>query len=198
MRVGSFPSSWCWRVRPGRRFILAAVLTFVVANGRVEAADKLAADTAGPDRPQSKPAAGRPGARRVKNAPAKERAVNPALLAARLESGEFGPAVDDAGGIDDLTRRARYLKEVAAAQRDSGEFQAAEATASRIPLREQRTQLRSESIRQQASSGGGVQADVAAMARDKNLAKEDAGLDKVAQRGKSPALPEGRWWWDAK
>jgi hypothetical protein len=45
---------------------------------------------------------------------------------------------------------------------------------------------------------GGVQADVAAMARDAKLAKEDAGLDKVGLRGRNPELPEGRWWWDAR
>jgi hypothetical protein len=36
------------------------------------------------------------------------------------------------------------------------------------------------------------------MARDAKLAKEDAGLDQVGQRGRNPELPEGRWWWDAR
>jgi hypothetical protein len=45
---------------------------------------------------------------------------------------------------------------------------------------------------------GGVQADIAGMARDQSIAKEDAGLNAVAKRGKNLALPEGRWWWDAK
>jgi len=45
---------------------------------------------------------------------------------------------------------------------------------------------------------GGVQADIAAIARDQSITKEDAGLDEVAKRGKNPALPEGRWWWDAR
>jgi hypothetical protein len=45
---------------------------------------------------------------------------------------------------------------------------------------------------------GGVQADVAAIARDTKLAKEDTGLDELASRGKNPALPEGRWWWDTR
>jgi hypothetical protein len=36
-----------------------------------------------------------------------------------------------------------------------------------------------------------------AIARDKNLAREDTRLDGIAKRGKLPALPEGRWWWDA-
>src|SRR5262249_31953977 len=45
---------------------------------------------------------------------------------------------------------------------------------------------------------GGVQADVAAMAPDRKLAKEDAGLETVASRARNPALPAGRWWWDAR
>jgi hypothetical protein len=45
---------------------------------------------------------------------------------------------------------------------------------------------------------GGVQADIAGIARDPSIAKEDAGLDAVAQRGKDPVLPAGRWWWDAR
>jgi len=45
---------------------------------------------------------------------------------------------------------------------------------------------------------GGVQADIAGIARDQSIAKEDAGLNDVAKRGKNPALPDGRWWWDAK
>jgi hypothetical protein len=82
-----------------------------------------------------------------------------ALLAARLEAGEFGPAVDAAGSIDDLTQRVGYLKQIAAAQRDAGEFLAAEATARRIPIPEQRARTRGEVIRQRGANGGGVQAD---------------------------------------
>ncbi len=62
--------------------------------------------------------------------------VDRALLAARLEAGEYGPAVDAARSIDDLTQRVGYLKQIVAVQRDAGEFQAAEATARRIPVPE--------------------------------------------------------------
>src|SRR5262249_442229 len=103
------------------------------------------------------------GLRAPKKSAASARAANAApdagLLAARLESGEFGPAIDDAGKIDDLTERVGYLKQVVAAQQDAGEFQAAEATASRIPIPEQRIQSRREAMRQKGASGGGVQAD---------------------------------------
>lgn len=82
------------------------------------------------------------------------------LLVARLDAGEFGPAVDAAVGIDDLTQRIGYLKKIVAAQSDAGEFQAADATASRIPIPEVRTQTRGEVVKQRgAAGGGGVQAD---------------------------------------
>ena len=38
---------------------------------------------------------------------------------------------------------------------------------------------------------GGVRADVAAVVTDESLQKESTTATK-------PALPEGRWWWDAK
>src|SRR5689334_16510895 len=50
--------------------------------------------------------------------------IDEGLLAARLDTGEFGPAVDQAAGIDDLTERVAYLKQIVAAERDAGEFQA--------------------------------------------------------------------------
>jgi hypothetical protein len=45
---------------------------------------------------------------------------------------------------------------------------------------------------------GGVEGNLLAVARDKSLAKEDAALNQVGGRGKLPALPPGRWWWDAR
>ncbi len=91
---------------------------------------------------------------------AKQSAVDKSLLAARLDAGEYGPAVDAAGSIDDLAQRAGYLKEIVAAQRDAGELPGAEATASRIPIREVRAATRGEVIRERgAKGGGGVQAD---------------------------------------
>jgi hypothetical protein len=81
------------------------------------------------------------------------------LLAARLAAGEYGPAVDAAGGIEDLTQRVGYLKQIVSAQRDAGEFLGAEATAGRIPNREERALTRGEIVRQRGASGGGVQAD---------------------------------------
>src|SRR5262249_35341169 len=41
---------------------------------------------------------------------------------------------------------------------------------------------------------GGVQTDLAAVTRDKALARESAELRGVARREK---LPAARWWWDA-
>ncbi|MBI3862766.1 MAG: DUF1598 domain-containing protein [Planctomycetia bacterium] len=86
--------------------------------------------------------------------------LDESLLAARLASGEFGPAVDDAGGIADLTQRVGYLKQIVDAERGAGELQAAEATAASIPVREERARSRGEVIRDRgAKGGGGIQAD---------------------------------------
>ncbi|MGE5192187.1 MAG: DUF1598 domain-containing protein [Deltaproteobacteria bacterium] len=79
-----------------------------------------------------------------------------ALLAARLETGEFGPAVDAAAAIDDLTQRAKYLKQIVTAERDAGELQAAEATARHIPIPEQRSRTRGEIVRERTASGGSM------------------------------------------
>jgi hypothetical protein len=86
-------------------------------------------------------------------------AVDQTLLAARLESGEFGPAVDAAGSIDDLTERARYLRQIVGAERDAGELQAAEATARRIPIPEERARTGGEVARQRVTGGGGSMAN---------------------------------------
>jgi hypothetical protein len=89
----------------------------------------------------------------------KTAAPDQTLLAARLESGEFGPAVDAAGSIDDLTERARYLKQIVSAERDAGELQAAEATARRIPVPEERSRTGGEVARQRVTGGGGSMAN---------------------------------------
>ena len=118
--------------RPIAGFSLASLVLFSIAVAPAAAADK--------DR-------------------ARQSSADSEMLAARLESGEFGPAVDAASGIDDLTRRVGYLKQIAAAQRDAGEFQAAEATARRIPVAEERSRTRGEVIRQRGANGGGTMAD---------------------------------------
>ncbi len=94
-------------------------------------------------------------------ADAKARAASSAdkLLAARLDAGEFGPALDAAGAIIDPRQRSGYLKEIVSAQRNAGELQGAEATAGRIPIREERTAARGEVVRDRGVRGGGVQAD---------------------------------------
>src|SRR5690242_10847213 len=76
------------------------------------------------------------------------------LLAARLAAGEFGPAIDAASDIESLVERAQYLKQVVAAERGAGEFRAAEATARRIPVAEQRARTRAEIVRGRALGGG--------------------------------------------
>ena len=45
---------------------------------------------------------------------------------------------------------------------------------------------------------GGVRADLLAIAKDPELAKESADLKQVPVKARRPNLPEGRWWWDAE
>jgi hypothetical protein len=121
------------------------------------------ADESAPGRSEknSKSPVKRPAAK--SKAGPKSRAVKPQadqdLLAARLDAGEFGPAVDQAAGIEDLSERVGRLKQIVAAERDAGEFQAADATASRIPIREERARSRGEVARQKNGLGGGSLAD---------------------------------------
>jgi hypothetical protein len=129
---------------------IGAVLLAAVA-GELPAADSTA-------KTREKPASAKSGAARSRVAREGDR-TDKALLAARLDAGEFGPAVDAANEIGDLTQRVGYLKEIVAAQRDAGELQGAEATASRIPVRQERAVTRGEVARDRGAKGGGVQAD---------------------------------------
>lgn len=44
---------------------------------------------------------------------------------------------------------------------------------------------------------GGVRGDVMSVVKDTKLTPESPRLGSVAQAAKAPALPAGRWWWDA-
>ena len=94
----------------------------------------------------------------AKSRPARTQ-VDQKLLAARLDTGEFGKAVDAASDIDDLAERVGYLKQVVAAEQNAGEIQAAEGTANRIPAKEERARSRGEVARQRNALGGGSFAD---------------------------------------
>lgn len=80
-------------------------------------------------------------------------------LEAQIRAGEFGPALDAANSIDDLTQRVKALGQVAAAQRDAGDFRGAENAAARMPASRERSRTRGETARQRDLSGGSTQAD---------------------------------------
>ena len=44
---------------------------------------------------------------------------------------------------------------------------------------------------------GGVRADLMAVVKDQHIVRMAPRLDRVAEQGKAPQLPHGRWWWDA-
>ena len=92
--------------------------------------------------------------------PGSSSTIDPALLEARLATGEFGPAVDDARKIADPAQKTDYLKQIARAEQVANEFFAADGTAARIPMREERARTRGDVLRAKGGAGsGGVQAD---------------------------------------
>ncbi|MGH7199133.1 MAG: hypothetical protein ACREJB_00905, partial [Planctomycetaceae bacterium] len=82
-----------------------------------------------------------------------------ALVEAQISAGEFGPALETARATEDEAERAELLRLVAAAQIEAGEFDAARVALARIPIAEQRAEVRSESARPLTLAGGGSQAD---------------------------------------
>jgi hypothetical protein len=75
---------------------------------------------------------------------------------AALESGEFGPALDQALTVADPQQKTRLLKQIARAQAEAGETFAATATLRRIPnVRERATAV----SRQQTLAGGAAMAN---------------------------------------
>jgi len=157
MRIVSVPASGRLSSPWGFTALTGSLLLVAMAGALV------AVEPAGRNQPVSKPRTARSRtASKSATASVDHKRANAAdkdLLAARLDAGEFGPAVDAAGEIDDLSQRAGYLKQVVAAQRDAGELLAAEATAGRIPIAEERAQTRGEVVRQKGASGGGMIAD---------------------------------------
>lgn len=81
------------------------------------------------------------------------------LLQERLAAGEFGPALDAAGAIEDRTERTRQLHAISDAQRKHRDFRSAAETARRIPERVDRASARAAVSRDRSHSGGGNMAD---------------------------------------
>lgn len=81
------------------------------------------------------------------------------IIDAHLAAGEFGPAVDAALSSSNVTVKSERLARIAAAQRKMGEFQAAEATARRIPEEAPRARARGQNIQERTAVGGGTAAD---------------------------------------
>lgn len=81
------------------------------------------------------------------------------LLAERLATGEFGPAIDAASAVADATEKAKQLQQIAGAQRQAKEFRGAAETARRIPEARQRSREGAEVARDNARNGGGSMAD---------------------------------------
>jgi hypothetical protein len=76
-----------------------------------------------------------------------------------LAAGEFGPAVDLAVAVVDITEKSLLLQKIADAQIKAGEFDAALATIRRMPRTRKRFTAQNSQAQQAASASGGQGAD---------------------------------------
>ncbi len=77
-----------------------------------------------------------------------------AQVAAHLEAGEFGQAIETAESVANLHQRTQLLKMVVDAQLKSGDFVAALGTINRIPLADERTRAMGERTQAMSLAGG--------------------------------------------
>ncbi|MCA9015661.1 MAG: DUF1598 domain-containing protein [Planctomycetaceae bacterium] len=80
-------------------------------------------------------------------------------VAAHLEAGEFGQAIEVAETVANLQQRTQLLRMVVQAQLNSGDFVAALGTINRIPLAEERTKAMGERSKAMSLAGGSQLAD---------------------------------------
>lgn len=80
-------------------------------------------------------------------------------VAALLDAGEFGQAIETAETVADLHQRTQLLKMVVQAQLNSGDFVAALGTINRIPLADERTKVMGERAQAMSLAGGSQLAD---------------------------------------
>ncbi|QDT44232.1 hypothetical protein Pan241w_43400 [Gimesia alba] len=80
-------------------------------------------------------------------------------VAAHLEAGEFGQAIEVAETVENLHQRTQLLRMVVEAQLNSGDFVAALGTINRIPLAEERTKAMGERTKAMSMAGGSQLAD---------------------------------------
>lgn len=81
------------------------------------------------------------------------------LVEAQLAAGEFGPAMETAAAVVDMTERAHLFQLVADAQLEAGEFDSSLTAIRRIPLPQQQNKARSRRKVRQTLAGGGSMAD---------------------------------------
>lgn len=80
-------------------------------------------------------------------------------VAAHLEAGEFGQAIETAETVANLHQRTQLLRMIVQAQLKSGDFVAALGTINRIPLADERTKAMGERIQAMSLAGGSQLAD---------------------------------------
>lgn len=81
------------------------------------------------------------------------------LVEAQLAAGEFGPALETANAVVDLSEQAQLFQLIADVQLEAGEFDASLTAIRRISIPQEQANARSRRAASQALAGGGSQAD---------------------------------------
>jgi hypothetical protein len=81
------------------------------------------------------------------------------LVEAQLASGEFGPAMQTANAVVDLSEQAQLFQLISDAQLEAGDFDGSLTAIRRISIPQEQASARSRRATSQALAGGGAQAD---------------------------------------
>jgi hypothetical protein len=87
-----------------------------------------------------------------------QRAADP-KLASQLAAGEFGPALDAVSNLEEGAGKSAALRQIAGAQREADEFDAALATERRLPDPRERARAQAGTVRERGMRGGANLAD---------------------------------------
>lgn len=118
---------------------------------------------------------------------------------------EREPVFTDLRNIFDMALAAALLRQEGLHQRAGWDLGAFASTGAYRPAQVYAPKVVDSVINHKVYGGkdivvqvaGGVQADVVAIARDKQLARESAELQTLESKKAPIAIPDGRWWWDA-
>jgi hypothetical protein len=113
------------------------------------------------------------------------------LVRAQIAAGEFGPALQTAKSATDAVERTQLLKTIADGQTQSGNWQAADISISRIPIPETRDQARARNSSRQSAAGGAAQAYMLVNLIKNTTGDQDDWVDEEGARKQPIYWPPG-------